>query len=65
MTDNLNAPSNFGETPIHKAASNGQTEIVTPSTDNPNAPNEFGGTPIHIAAQNGHTEIVTFLTNMT
>ena len=48
MIDNPNAPDNYGNTPIHRAAMNGHTEIVkilAPLTDNPNAPNKYGRTP--------------------
>ena len=52
LTDNPNAPNNHGDTPIHKAACYGYTEIVkilAPLTDNPNAPNKQGKTPIGVA----------------
>ena len=50
LTDNPNAPNDFGDTPIHWAAKFGHTEIVkilATSTENPNAPNKHGFTPIH------------------
>ena len=53
ITDNPNALSDFGRTPIYLAAGNGHTEIVkilAPLTDNPNAPNSDGQTPIFWAA---------------
>ena len=68
MTENRNAPNNWGNTPIHKAAEYGYTEIVkilVPLTDNPNAPNNNGETPIHKAVLNGHTEIVKILASLT
>ena len=48
MTDNPNAPNEFGNTPIYEAALNGHTEIIkilAPLTDNPNAPDKDGKTP--------------------
>ena len=67
-TDNPNAQNDFGDTPIHRAAVNGHTEIVkimAPLTDNPNAPNNVGDTPIFRAAIHGHTNIVKFLAPLT
>ena len=52
LTDNPNAPNEFGESPIYWAAYNGHTEIVkilAPLTDNPNAPNNYGYTPSLVA----------------
>ena len=60
LTDNPNAPDQYGETPILWAACNGYTEIVkilAPLTDNPNAPNEEGETPIYWAARHGWTHL--------
>ena len=68
LTDNPNAPNQWGDTPIFWAAHNGHTEIVktmAPLTDNPNAPNQWGDTPIYWAAHNGHTEIVKILAPLT
>ena len=48
LTVNPNAPSKYGDTPIHGAAREGHTEIVkilANLTDNPNAPNNDGRTP--------------------
>ena len=48
LTDNPNAPDEYGATPIFWAAFYGYTEIVkilVPLTDNPNAPNKHGKTP--------------------
>ena len=42
FTHNLNAPTEFGFTPIYEAANKGYTEIVkilAPLTENPNSPN--------------------------
>ena len=67
LTVNPNAPSNYGETPILWAASEGHTEIVkilAPLTENPNAPNKYGNTPIYLAALHGHTEIVKILARL-
>ena len=52
LTDNPNAPDEYGETPIIMATCRGYTEIVkilAPLTDNPNASNKYGMTPISIA----------------
>ena len=48
LTDNPNAPDEYGATPIFWAAFYGYIEIVkilVPLTDNPNAPNKHGKTP--------------------
>ena len=68
LTDNPNAPNDFGESPIYWAAYNGRIEIVkilVPLTDNPNAPKNDGETPIYCAAIYGHTEIVKILVPLT
>ena len=68
LTDNPNAPDEYGITPIYWAANNGHTEIVrilAPLTNNPNAPDNIGNTPIYWAAMNGHTEIVKILAPLT
>ena len=81
LTDNPNAPDEYGNTPIILAVRNAQrqgvytyprecrhTEIVkilAPLTDNPNAPDKDGNTPIHWAARNGLTEIVKILASLT
>ena len=68
LTDNPNAPDNFGQTPIYWAVHNGHTEIVkilAPLTDNPNPAENNGKTPIYWAAHNGHTEIVKILASLT
>ena len=54
LTDNPNAPNQYGWTPIHAAAGAGRgyTEIVkilVPLTDNPNATNQYGITPSSVA----------------
>ena len=57
MTDNPNAPSDVGRTPIYQAAGNGHTEIVkilVPLTDNPNAPNRYGTTPLKVASRRNY-----------
>ena len=49
LTDNPNAPNQYGSTPILWAARNGHAEIVkilVPLTENPNAANKWGATPI-------------------
>ena len=64
LTDNPNAPNQWGDTPIYWAAHNGHTEIVkilAPLTDDPNAPDEDGCTPIDDAIRMGHSEIVDIL----
>ena len=61
MTVNPNAPSKYGDTPIHMAAIYGHTEIVkilAPLTDNPNAPNNYGRTPSDVT---NNAEIQRFL----
>ena len=67
LTDNPNAPNNFGVTPIHLAAKYGHTEIVkflAPLTDNPNAPNNYGNTPTSGAKNAEICRILeTFLTS--
>ena len=52
LTDNPNAPDEYGETLIYWAAYWGHTEIVkilAPLTANPNAPNNDGETPSSVA----------------
>ena len=52
LTDNPNAPDEYGETPIIMATCLGHTEIVkilAPLTDNPNASNKYGMTPKEVA----------------
>ena len=52
LTDNPNAPNQYGSTPIYWAAHNGHTEIVKfliPLADNPNTPNNNGKTPSSVA----------------
>ena len=61
LTDNPNAPDDFGRTPIYYAAKYGYIEIVkilAPLTDNPNAPNEDGKTPSSVTK---NSEIRSFL----
>ena len=68
LTDNPNAPDEYGETPILMATYRGHTEIVkilAPLTDNPNAPDEYGETPIIMATCRGYTEIVKILAPLT
>ena len=68
LTDNPNAPTETGRTPMHQAALYGHTEIVkilAPLTDNPNAPDRNGKTSIYWAACAGHTEIVKILASFT
>ena len=68
LTGDPNAPTKYGNTPIHWAAKNGYTEIVkilAPLTDNPNAPNVDGKTPIYWAEHYGYTEIVKILAPLT
>ena len=64
LTDNPNAPTETGWTPIHEAACYGQTEIVkilAPLTNNPNAPDNTGLTPLRVAYQKGNKEIQRIL----
>ena len=68
LTENLNAPDEFGDTPIFWAVQNGHTEIVkilAPLTENPNTPDRFGDTLIYVAVQYGQIEIVKILVPFT
>ena len=59
-----NARNEDGDTPLHIAAWNGQTEAIAALLDagaDPNARNEDGDTPLHIAAWNGQTEAIAAL----
>ena len=59
-TENPNAPSDDGWTPIHVAVMEGHIEIVKllmSVTDNPNAPNNAGTTPYTIALWKNHHDI--------
>merc|ERR1712062_572855 len=52
------------DTPLHKAASKGHTEVIRALLDyqvNKNAKNEEGQTPLHIAAREGHTWVCRIL----
>ena len=67
LTNNPNAPDEYGFTPICLASRNGHTEIVkilAPLSKNRNAPDKNGRTPINLASQNGHTEIVNILNSL-
>ena len=51
--------NNFGDTPLHIAATNGRLEIVQLIIQNAvekNPVNDFGNTPLHLAATHGHLE---------
>ena len=53
----------FGDTPLHRAAKNGHTEIArifmdTIAESDNNPPNCDGITPLHNAARNGHWKTV-------
>merc|ERR1719219_3305715 len=64
LSDNPNAPDNYGCTPIFYATKSGQTEIVrylAPLCHNPNSPNRDGTTPLFVAARLGHLEIIKIL----
>ena len=68
LTDNPNAPNQYGRTPILEAAYLGFTEIVkilVPMTPNPNAPDKHGNTPINTAMKYGYTDIVKILAPLT
>ena len=67
LTDNLNAPDEYGRTPIQMAAIRGHTEIVRILAPFVNIlfASPIGGTPLHEAARSGHTEIVKILIPLT
>ena len=53
----------FGDTPLHRAAKNGHTEICrifmnTAAEPENNPPNCDGITPLHMAARKGHAKTV-------
>ena len=54
----------YGDTPIHLAASVGHLEMVkflTSFTSNPNVINASGKTPIDLAVQNSHQDVIEYL----
>ena len=54
----------YGDTPIHIAASVGNLEIVkylTSFTSNPKLINASGKTPIDLAVQNSHQDVIEYL----
>lgn len=60
----VDAKNKKGETPLHVAAKQGNTEIaklLIENRANVNATNKKGETPLHLAAKQGNTEIVEFL----
>lgn len=60
----VNAPGNFGKTPLHYAVESGQLKTVTfllQNQANVNAQDGKGETPLHSAAREGHLEIVQLL----
>ena len=62
----INLQNFDGNTCIHRAAKNGNTEImdlILISEDLLNMKNSLGETPIAIAANNGHIECVNFMIN--
>ena len=60
----IDVKNNNGDTPIHEAAVNGNTDIVKLLLERGAAidvKTDFGNTPIHLAAVNGKTDTVKFL----
>ena len=63
LTNNPNAPDDYGYTPIFWAAYYGHTEIVKiliPLTRNPNAPIKKGETPSSVAKNEEIREILEY-----
>ena len=60
----VNARGEFGATPLHYAADNENSEVLTLLLDagtDVNARNQFGLTPLHYAAKNENPEVLTVL----
>ena len=60
----INAPGNFGKTPLHYAVESGQMKTVSfllRNQANVNAQDGKGETPLHSAARQGHLDIVQLL----
>ena len=61
---NVNVADEYGQTPLHLAAENGQKEVaqaLVESGAEVNVANELGGTPLHYAAWNNHKEVAELL----
>ena len=69
LTKYPNLPDKHTDTPIHKAARCGYTEIikilVSAANVNPNVVNDYGYTAFDLAIMNGHLEIVKILAPFT
>ena len=66
FTDTPLAPNNYGGTPIHFAAVNGNLDTVkflVGLTQTPNVPDNDGETPIEVAKVVGNVEVQKFLEN--
>ena len=61
LTENINAPTPEGYTPVQVAAYNGHVEVVkflVSIVDDPNKPDILGLTPVQSAINGGHWEVV-------
>jgi ankyrin repeat protein len=59
-----NPGNNFGNTPLHLAATHGHLEVcrlILENTSDCSPENNFGKTPLEFAHKNGHTEVCKFL----
>jgi ankyrin repeat protein len=61
---NIDAKDNYGNTPLHEAARQGNINIIMSLVAKGaeiNAINNYGDTPLHWSAERGLTDIVDFL----
>ena len=64
LTKFINSKDEYGKTPIHNAADNGDSNMVDYLIVNGaevNVPDQRGWTPIHFAVYEGHTEVAKCL----